>query len=582
MTQEQQSRETQATCWCGGGVGPAAHPLYGTCKRCGTQVLLRRLTPDELKAFYSQGYWHEFVQNTYKLPTIEERAVNDFYDRIPFYFSMLLRYAALPKTLLEIGCSHGGFLYYCHKNGVATVDGIEVDANICAFARQRFCLKSVIPGFFPDVTLPRERYDVVAGFDVLEHFLDPIAVMSSVGDRLGGGGICFFLTPCYRGEDQTWDRYRPDEHTFLFTENSVRDLYGRSGLEVIDILPGLYSQDMFIVGRKKTASSSSVPAGSQVLPGQTAGPTVSVIVTTRNRPDMLDEALSGLSQQTYKARSVIVANAGAMDVTAVVEKYHDSLPLRTLSCGPGSSDGAARNQGIAAAEGDAIGFVNDTERLFPNHLDVLVQTIDKSDCMAVYSDSYRALQVVRGPSYFTFRRDLVFAHEFDPQHLLFENLFPLPCALVRAACFKSIGPFDETLDWCSDWDFWIRVSRKYRAQHVKRITCEYLYRVDGTLLSASQRESFIRSQTAVFRRYSDASATHPCLSDPQRNRVPVERDPQLPYPRIDAFMTAIVRLVEQNDTKRAIHYYSAVRPIMPPSPDLEQFDTVMEKLLKKV
>jgi hypothetical protein len=46
-------------------------------------------------------------------------------------------------------------------------------------------------------------------------------------------------------------------------------------------------------------------------------------------------------------------------------------------------------------------------------------------------------------------------------------------------------------------------------------------------------------------------------------------------------MTSIVKLVEQNQVDLAKRYYSATRPLMPPSPELDKFDTIMERLYKK-
>jgi glycosyltransferase involved in cell wall biosynthesis/SAM-dependent methyltransferase len=582
MTPADFPQQKQAQCWCGGVPTASTHPLYGSCTTCGTQVLLRQLSAEELKTFYSEGYWHEFVQNTYNLPAIEERAVNDFYDRLPHYFRMLLRYSPLPGSLLEIGCSHGGFLYYCLKNGVAIADGIEVDANICAFAKKRFGLPSVIPGFFPDVALPRPQYDVVVGFDVLEHFINPIEVMSSVADKIGETGICFFLTPCYRGEDQTWDRFRPDEHTFLYTDASVRELFNRSGLEVIDLIPGLYSQDMFIIGRKK-GSGAGIQATQEISSvAIKESIAVSVIITTRNQTSLLKDALDSCKLQTFRPQEVIVVNTGAIDIGPVVEQYRQDLPLTHISKPAGAAVAAGRNAGITTARGDFCVFLNDGETFYPNHLETLVSAIDPASAMAVYGDSYRALQVVKGSSYFTFRRDLVFAADFDKKRLAYENLFPLHCAIIRTSCFSGIGLFDETLDWCSDWDFWIRFAEKHSARHIQRITSEYVFRADGSLLSAAQREAFIRAQNLVLRRYTPSfDPGSPFLQDPRRNRAPCERDAAIPYPRIDAFMTAVVRLVEQNEIPKALQYYSAARPIMPPSPELEQFDKVMERIYKK-
>jgi hypothetical protein len=273
-------------------------------------------------------------------------------------------------------------------------------------------------------------------------------------------------------------------------------------------------------------------------------------------------------------------NNGTAEIGPVVDKYRPTMALSVIAC-PAPSLAACWNAGIKAAAGAWVAFLNDGETFYPNHLETLFSAIDPENCMAVYGDSYRALQVLKGASYFTFRRDLVFDNDFDARRFGFENLFPLQCAIIRKSCFESIGLFDETLDWCSDWDFWIRFSKKHSAQHVKRITAEYLFRADGSLLAAASREAFIRAQNLVLRRYNDATADHPVLHDPQRNRVPCERDATLPYPRIDAFMTAIVRLVEQKELAGAMRYYSANRPLMPPSPELEQFDKVMEKLYKK-
>ena len=566
---------SSARCWCGGATTPAAHPLYGTCTRCQTQVLLRQFSAEELKAFYSADYWHDFVQGTNKAPSIEERAVNDFYDRLPFYFRMLLRYTSLPKSILEIGCSHGGFLYYCRKCGVPVVDGIEVDPGTCAFAKDRFGLDGVVPGFFPDVALPRERYDVVVGFDVLEHFIDPLEVMTAVAQKIDEKGICFFLTPCYRNEDQSWDRYRPDEHTFLYTEQAISELYDRSGLEVVDLLPGLFSQDMYIVGRKKRA-------GIQKISQRSAGTSqpVSVIVTTNNHLDLLDSALRSIVTQTMGATQIVVVNRGTADVTPVIAKYSSGIEIVLLSCPTTATLSAARNAGIAAATGEWVAFLNDGEKFYPTHLEILLEQLSMSEApvAAAYADAYRSLQVPRGASYFTFRHDLVFANDFDAHRLLSENLFPLECSLIRRSCFSDIGLFDDSLEFCGDWDFWARFSKKYAAQHSKRITCEYLMRTDGSLSSPQMQNAFVNEQNSVYQRYCGATAGSPALHDPQRNRLPSERDPSLPYPRMDAFMNTIVALVEKGELAHAVQYYSSVRPQMPPSPELSNFDQVMEKL----
>ena len=101
-------------------------------------------------------------------------------------------------NLLEIGCAHGGFLSYCRNHGVKNVVGVEVDEKTCDFARKHFNLPFVVSGLFPDVSLPIEEFDAVTGFDVIEHFINPIKGLDGVAHILKEDGICLFQTPCYR------------------------------------------------------------------------------------------------------------------------------------------------------------------------------------------------------------------------------------------------------------------------------------------------------------------------------------------------------------------------------------------------
>ena len=244
-------------CWCGGKLMPSKHPLYGTCRKCGTLVLTRQFSDDELRGYYTKdGYWHETMVKEYQFPPIEERAQNDFRDRIPVWYEVLAKARPAPRRVLEIGCAHGGFLHYCSSRGVAEVVGIEVDEATCAFARARFGLRHVCAGLFPDVELPFETFDAITGFDVLEHLRDPIPALFAVAELLSEDGVFVFQTPCYRGEDAGWAQFRAKEHLFLYNEKSIRMIFAAAGLDVRGILPGYFPDDMFVIGGKKSSRGS--------------------------------------------------------------------------------------------------------------------------------------------------------------------------------------------------------------------------------------------------------------------------------------------------------------------------------------
>lgn len=211
-----------------------------------------------------QGYWHEHQQRDCGFPNIEKRANEDLHDRIPVWHSLLKQAKPEIGSLLEIGCAHGGFLHYCHTHGIKTVVGIEVDAATCQFARERFGLEHVCAGLFPNVDLPAQKFDAIAAFDVVEHFSDPVTAARHIAGLLDENGVFLFQTPCYRGESGNWSQFKPAEHLFLYQADNIKRLFDVAGLEVTHVLPGYFTDDMFVVGRVKSANST--PANKIQLP----------------------------------------------------------------------------------------------------------------------------------------------------------------------------------------------------------------------------------------------------------------------------------------------------------------------------
>ena len=88
--------------------------------------------------------------------------------------------------------------------------------------------------------------------------------------------------------------------------------------------------------------------------------TVSLIISTYNRPDALDVVLLSVSKQTVLPDEIIIADDGSTEATAnVISKWNDSslLPLKIKHIWQ-DDDGfrlaMIRNKAIAASESDYI------------------------------------------------------------------------------------------------------------------------------------------------------------------------------------------------------------------------------------
>lgn len=103
-------------------------------------------------------------------------------------------------------------------------------------------------------------------------------------------------------------------------------------------------------------------------------PTLSVVIPTRDRPDVLRRCLEALELQTSTGFEVIVCDDGsAQDIRAALMTRRWRFPLQVYRQVP-SGPGPARNLGIVAARGRLILFLNDDgiphPDLIARHLEV--------------------------------------------------------------------------------------------------------------------------------------------------------------------------------------------------------------------
>jgi GT2 family glycosyltransferase len=109
-------------------------------------------------------------------------------------------------------------------------------------------------------------------------------------------------------------------------------------------------------------------------------PPVSVVVASLGRPRDLDRCLTGLRQLTYRPFEIVaVACEGGRRAAA----RHADAPFIRVVANRGTGIGAARNDGIAAAGGDIVAFIDDDAVPEPTWLDHLVDAMVSTGSSAV-------------------------------------------------------------------------------------------------------------------------------------------------------------------------------------------------------
>jgi len=97
------------------------------------------------------------------------------------------------RRLLEIGCGHGMFLLAARRAGWQA-EGLEVSERAAASAR-RISGCPVHVGRLADLAAGGPCFEVISGFEILEHVLDPLADLRTMVDALTPGGMLTLSVP---------------------------------------------------------------------------------------------------------------------------------------------------------------------------------------------------------------------------------------------------------------------------------------------------------------------------------------------------------------------------------------------------
>lgn len=100
-------------------------------------------------------------------------------------------------------------------------------------------------------------------------------------------------------------------------------------------------------------------------------PFVSIVIITRNRPFILQYCIEHVLSQPYPHKEIIVVDSSSNnDSERVITRYPEVISIRLRS--QKNNMPQARNEGIAAASGDIVAFIDDDALVQPGWLEALL------------------------------------------------------------------------------------------------------------------------------------------------------------------------------------------------------------------
>jgi radical SAM protein with 4Fe4S-binding SPASM domain len=246
------------------------------------------------------------------------------------------------------------------------------------------------------------------------------------------------------------------------------------------------------------------------------GPLVSVIIPTYNRPDMVKDTIRSILSQTFQDFEIVVVNDCGQEIEPIITELNkDVNKILYVRHSKNRGLAAARNTGIMAARGKYIAYLDDDDIYYPDHFETLVGFLKNSTYKIAYTDAHRAVMKKKDGKYQVVYRDLPYSFDFDYDRILWDNFVPVLCFMHEKACLDDVGMFDEDLHTLEDWDLWIRMSRQFKLAHIKKVTAEFSWRMDGTTMSTTQLPNFYKSLKRITSKYRQYAADRPDILQKQ-------------------------------------------------------------------
>jgi len=205
-------------------------------------------------------------------------------------------------------------------------------------------------------------------------------------------------------------------------------------------------------------------------------PLVSVIIPALNAGATLGRALDSVTAQTYPHWEAIIVDDGSSDDTvALVELRHDPR-FRVIRRSARGGPSRARNDGIAAAHGEAIGFLDADDKWLPEKLARQIAALAAHPAAGLVVCDMRAVYEDGSDGSSVFERQPPSAGPEAWKALLASPFVGTSAALAPRRLIQEIGGFDAGLDVGEDQDLFIRLALRGEVVVLPEALAIYYYR----------------------------------------------------------------------------------------------------------
>lgn len=197
-------------------------------------------------------------------------------------------------------------------------------------------------------------------------------------------------------------------------------------------------------------------------------PKVSIILSTyKRKPEMVVRAVKSAIAQTYTNIEVCVVDDSPADYEqreavreAILALRDDRIQVIWHETNKGAC--AARNTAIRATNGEYVIYLDDDDEFLPDMVEKRLAGFTGKEVGLVYSKRY--LCTNNDKSRMHVPKQLMVSGDIFKYTIQKNNIAAFP--MIRRECFDTCGLFDEKQLSAQDYEMWLRILKKYKANYV--------------------------------------------------------------------------------------------------------------------
>lgn len=228
-----------------------------------------------------------------------------------------------------------------------------------------------------------------------------------------------------------------------------------------------------------------------------AQPLVSIIIRTNGRIGLLREAFSTVANQSYDNIEIIIVDDGNGEAYEAIRSL-DSRGKKVVNVFTGGALGRAKagNIGLSNASGKFVGFLDDDDQLYCDHVETLITSLNGTSSRLVYALAEEVQTDIIDPVQGSYLETKIIVRysgaKFSRVLLWYRNYIPIQAVIFERSLFHELGGFDESLDLYEDWALWVKYSMVSDFCAIPKVTSRY--RVPALSSERKRRErGFIES-----------------------------------------------------------------------------------------